>query len=287
VLVLLLGETGTGKGLVARAIHAQGGRASASFVSVNCAAIPENLLESELFGHAKGAFTGATSARPGLFADADAGTLFLDEIGEMSAMLQAKLLHVLESGVVRGVGETKERSIDVRILAATHRDLRARVAAGAFREDLLYRLEVVTIALPPLRQRGDDLPALIQHFLARARENHRASPVERFSTEALESMLAHRWPGNVRELEHVVERVVLLGREREVALADLPAQVRARPADASVAFSDPVLPMREVQRRYAVWAYERMGGRKLLTAEKLGIDDKTLTSWLAKKETRD
>ena len=287
VPVLLLGETGTGKGLVARAIHAQGGRASAPFVSINCAAIPANLLESELFGHAKGAFTGATSARAGLFAEADGGTLFLDEIGEMAGALQAKLLHVLESGVVRGVGEAKERPIDVRILTATHRDLRARVAAGEFREDLLYRLEVVTIDLPPLRHRADDLPELIQHFLARARETHRASPVERFGAEALETMLAHPWPGNVRELEHVIARVVLLGRAPEVTLADLPAQVRARPADASATFGDPVLPMREVQRRYAVWAYQHLGGRKLLTAEKLGIDDKTLTSWLSKRETRD
>jgi two-component system response regulator HydG len=287
VPVLLLGETGTGKGVVARAIHAQGGRASAPFVSVNCAAVPENLLESELFGHAKGAFTGATSARAGLFAEADGGTLFLDEIGEMSGALQAKLLHVIEDGVVRGVGETKERAIDVRILAATHRDLRARVATGQFREDLLYRLEVVTIELPPLRLRPEDLPALIQHFLARAREHHRASPVERVSPEALEALLAHSWPGNVRELEHVIERVVLLGRAAEVPLADLPAHVRAKPADASAVFGAPVIPMREVQRRYAVWAFEHLGGRKLLTAEKLGIDDKTLTSWLAKRETRE
>ena len=287
VPVLLLGETGTGKGLVARAIHAQGTRASAPFVSINCAAIPENLLESELFGHAKGAFTGATTARAGLFAEADGGTLFLDEIGEMSGALQAKLLHVLESGTVRGVGEARERTIDVRIVAATHRDLRARVATGAFREDLLYRLEVVTIELPPLRHRTEDLPALIAHFLARAREKHPRSPVERLSAEALDRMLAHAWPGNVRELEHVVERVVLLGRGEEAGVPDLPPQVRAKPADTSVVFGDPVLPMREVQRRYAAWAYEHLGGRKLLTAEKLGIDDKTLTSWLAKRETRD
>jgi two-component system response regulator HydG len=284
VPVLLLGETGTGKGLVARAIHAQGGRAGAPFVSVNCAAIPETLLESELFGHAKGAFTGATSARAGLFADADGGTLLLDEIGEMSAALQAKLLHVLESATVRGVGESKERPIDVRILAATHRDLRARVASGEFREDLLYRLEVITIELPPLRHRRDDLPELIQHLLAHARAKHATSPVLRFSADALDAMLAYAWPGNVRELEHVIERVVLLGRTPEVTAADLPATLRGRAAEAGPVFSDPVLPMREMQRRYAAWAYERLGGRKLLTAEKLGIDDKTLTSWLAKRD---
>jgi two-component system response regulator HydG len=284
VPVLLLGETGTGKGLVARAIHAHGSRAGAAFVSVNCAAIPEALLESELFGHAKGAFTGATSARGGLFAEADGGTLFLDEIGEMSAALQAKLLHVLESGTMRAVGEAKERPIDVRVLAATHRDLRARVATGEFREDLLYRLEVISIDLPPLRLRRDDLPELIQHFLARAKEKHRASVVERLSPPALDVMLGYAWPGNVRELEHVIERAVLLGRAPEVTESDLPAQLRARPADALPAFGNTVIPMREMQRRYAAWAYEQLGGRKMLTAEKLGIDDKTLTSWLAKKE---
>jgi two-component system response regulator HydG len=284
VPVLLLGETGTGKGLVARAIHAQGARSGAPFVSVNCAAIPENLLESELFGHAKGAFTGATAARAGLFAEADGGTLFLDEVGEMSSSLQAKLLHVLESGVVRGVGETKERSIDVRVVAATHRDLRARVASGEFREDLLYRLEVVTIELPPLRHRKDDLPALVRHFLARAKEKHRSSSVERVSTAALDVMLAYAWPGNVRELEHVIERVVLLARASEVTEADLPAQLRAKPQGAPITFGDAVLPMREMQRRYVAWAFDQLGGRKMLTAEKLGIDDKTLASWLSKKE---
>ncbi len=238
-------------------------------------------------GTRKAPLPGATNARAGLFAEADRGTLFLDEIGEMSAALQAKLLHVLESGVVRGVGEAKERAIDVRFLTATHRDLRARVASGEFREDLMYRLEVVTIELPPLRHRKDDLPALIQHFLARARDRHRASIVERFSPEALDQLLAHPWPGNVRELEHVVERVVLLGRTSEVTLADLPSQLRAKQAEASPVFGEPVLPMREMQRRYAAWAYEHFGGRKLLTAERLGIDDKTLTSWLGKREPRE
>ncbi len=253
---------------------------------MNCAAIPEHLLESELFGHARGAFTGANVARAGLFAEADGGTLFLDEIGEMSPALQAKLLHVLESGTVRALGDAKERPIDARIVTATHRDLRARVAAGAFREDLLYRLEVVTIEIPPLRHRKDDLPELISHFLARAKEKHRSSVVDRFSSEALGILFAHSWPGNVRELEHAVERAVLLGRAAEATAGDLPAQVRAKTADAGLAFGETVLPMREMQRRYAAWAYEQLGGRKLLTAERLGIDDKTLTSWLAKKEAK-
>jgi two-component system response regulator HydG len=284
VPVLLLGETGTGKGVIARAIHVQGPRAGAPFVSINCAALPENLLESELFGHAKGAFTGATSARAGLFAEADGGTLLLDEIGEMSAALQAKLLHVLESGTVRGVGEARERTIDVRILAATHRDLRARVRSGEFREDLLYRLDVLPIELPPLRHRKDDLPELIEHLLVRAREKHPISPVVRLSGEALACMLAYSWPGNVRELDHAIERLVLLGGGAEAAVADLPSSVRANPEEEAPLFRGPVLPMREMQRRYVAWAFEQLGGRKLATAEKLEIDDKTLKAWLSKKE---
>ncbi len=277
--VLIVGETGTGKGVVARAIHAQGGRSKAAFVAVNCAALPENLLESELFGHVKGAFTGATENRVGLLEAADGGTLFLDEVGEMSPSLQAKLLHVLESGTVRAVGANRERAVDTRILAATHRDLRQRVAAGTFREDLLYRLDVITIALPPLRQRRDDLPQLIEHFLRRAREKHPRSKVSDIAPEALERMLEHAWPGNVRELEHVIERAVLLGRGSSLTAGDLGPQVRA-PAAAGIAFVGEVMPFREVQRRYAAWAYERLDGRKVLTAERLGVDFKTLSRWL-------
>ena len=273
--VLILGETGTGKGVVARAIHAHGRRANAPFVAVNCAALPENLLESELFGHVKGAFTGATSHRIGLLQEADGGTLFLDEISEMTPALQAKLLHVLESGAVRAVGANKEHHVDTRIVAATHRDLRAQIANGAFREDLLYRLDVVTIALPALRHRREDLPMLLEHFFARARAKHPHSPVERLSPEATKRLFDHTWPGNVRELEHVVERLVLLGRSAEVLASELPATTGA-PSEASALFKGSVLPMREIQRRYAAWAYEQMGGRKLVTADKLGVDVKTL-----------
>jgi two-component system response regulator HydG len=280
VPVLILGETGTGKTVVARAIHAQGSRASGPFVTVNCAALPENLLESELFGHVKGAFTGATSARAGLFADADGGSIFLDEIGEMSPGLQAKLLHVLESNTVRPIGGTKERVIDVRVMAATHRDLRARVAAGSFREDLLYRLEVVTFELPALRHRRADLPDLVAHFLARERAKHPQSPVEAFAADAMERLLDYAWPGNVRELEHLVERVVVLGRSSRATLADLPPALRA-PSGVPSTFSGPVLPIREIQRRYAAWAFQQLDGRRMATAEKLGIDDKTLAKWLA------
>jgi len=277
--VLLTGETGTGKGLIAHAIHAQGARASAPFVAVNCAALPENLLESELFGHVKGAFTGAAANRSGLFADADGGTLFLDEIGEIAPALQAKLLRVLESGTVRPVGANKERAVDVRILAATHRDLHERVASGAFREDLLYRLDVVSIEIPPLRHRQGDIPMLLAHFLERARAKHPESPVRGFSKAALERLLDHRWPGNVRELEHLVERVVLLGRGSEVELEELPRTVGKSSALAP-AFQGEILPLRELQRRYAAWAFETAGGKRMLTAEKLDIDIKTLSKLL-------
>ena len=279
--VLILGETGTGKGVIARAIHASGSRQSGPFIAINCAALPENLLESELFGHAKGAFTGATTARAGLFAEAHGGTLLLDEIGEMSPALQAKLLRVVETGTVRGVGESRERTVDVRILAATHRDLRARIQVGAFREDLLYRLEVVTIEVPPLRLRLDDLPLLVDYFMKRAQARHASSPVRALSPEVHRTFARHPWPGNVRELEHLIERLVVLGRHAEVGLDELPPHFNA-PVDATFSFEGAVLPMREIQRRYAAWAYERLGGRKLLTAETLGIDDKTLARWLSR-----
>ena len=279
VPVLILGETGTGKGVVARAIHAQGTRAHGPFVAVNCAALPENLLESELFGHVKGAFTGATASRVGLLEEASGGTLFLDEIAEMALPLQAKLLHVLESGTVRAVGSNKERPVDTRILAATHRDLHARVAAKAFREDLLYRLDVVAITLPALRQRRGDLPELIAHFLAKARAKHPKSPVERLAPEGLQRLLDHGWPGNVRELEHVLERAVLLGRTPTIGAEDLPTLARPT-STGGLTFGGEVIPFRELQRRYAAWAYEQLEGRKVLTAEKLGVDFKTLAKWL-------
>ncbi len=282
VPVLLTGETGTGKGLVARTLHALSPRAGGPFVTVNCAALPEALLESELFGHVKGAFTGATQDRPGLFAEADRGTLLLDEIGEMPLALQSKLLHVLESGTVRAVGASRERRVDVRIVAATHRDLRRRVRDGTFREDLLYRLDVVPVHLPPLRERQEDIPLLVDQFLASARARYPATAVERFSPEALGSLIEHGWPGNVRELAHVVERTVLLCRHAEVTAADLPplAREEGRPPVQVPGAADAVLPIRELQRRYAQWALGRCGGQRGRTAERLGIDPKTLAKWL-------
>jgi two-component system response regulator HydG len=276
--VLITGETGTGKGLVAAALHAQGRRASAPFVTINCAALPEALLESELFGHVKGAFTGATTNRAGLFLDADGGTIFLDEIGEMALSLQAKLLHVIEHRRVRPVGGSREREVDVRIVTATHRDLRANVVAGTFREDLLYRLDVVAIDMPPLRARPEDVPDLAEHFLREVRGRIPQARVERVSAEALAAMLEYRWPGNVREFAHVIERAVLLGREPEITLADLPAQVRGGGGSSAATrsqFGD-VVSMREMQRRYAAWVLEQVGGVRARAAERLDIDIKTL-----------
>ncbi|HZU82806.1 MAG TPA: sigma-54 dependent transcriptional regulator [Polyangiaceae bacterium] len=277
--VLLLGETGTGKGVVARALHAEGSRAAGPFVTVNCAALPESLLESELFGHVKGAFSGATARRVGLFEEANGGSLLLDEIGEMTPALQAKLLDVLERSVIRAVGSSKESAVDVRVIAATHRDLRELVGTGAFRQDLLYRLEVVTIDVPALRHRPDDIPLLVEHFLQQSRARHPRSAVERIGPEAMRVMLAHRWPGNVRELENAVERLVLLGARPEVGRDELPAAWTAE-REAALSFGGAVLPMREMQRQYAAWAFDQLGGRKQRTADALGVDLKTLGRWL-------
>jgi two-component system response regulator HydG len=277
--VLLLGETGTGKGLLANAIHSRGRRSGHAFITVNCAAVPDQLLETELFGHVRGAFTGATANRVGLLEAADGGTLFLDEIGEMSMALQAKLLDVLERGVVRAVGSNKERALDVRVVAATHRDLRRQVAEGHFREDLLFRLDVVTIAIPPLRDRREDLPELLAHFLQLARRKHPQSPVRRLSAPVVERLTSYGWPGNVRELANVLERLVLLGGAEEVSADELlPGVVTAAPT--THVFSGPVLPLQELDKRYARWALEQLGGRKMATAEKLEIDRKTLARLL-------
>jgi two-component system response regulator HydG len=277
--VLIVGETGTGKGLLARAVHGEGPRANAPFVTVNCAAVPENLLESELFGHTRGAFTGATGPRKGLFEQASGGTVFLDEIGEMPLALQAKLLDVLERGVVRALGADRERAVDVRIIAATHRNLRTLIREGKFREDLLFRLDVVRLEIPPLRQRREDLPLLVAHFLARAKARHPASPVKALGRDALARFMEHSWPGNVRELENAVERAVLLGRNTEAGAAELPPAMDAVTTD-ELRFEGPVLPLHDLDRRYARWALGQLGGRKMLTAEKLGIDRKTLARLL-------
>ncbi|HVZ73724.1 MAG TPA: sigma-54 dependent transcriptional regulator [Polyangia bacterium] len=286
--VIVLGETGTGKGLVARALHADSRRASKAYVAVNCAALPEPLLESELFGHVKGAFTGAVAERGGLFAEADGGSLFLDEIGDMPPALQAKLLHVLESGTVRPVGASREVAVDVRVVAATHRDLGALAREGKFRQDLLYRLDVVPIVLPSLRERREDIPALLEHFLAASRARHPASSVRGFGAAAVAALSARRWPGNVRELAHTVERLVLLAHAPEIGLDELrefvPGEDAPRSLEGDLEFGGDIIPLRDLERRYAAWALAQTGGHRGKTAEKLGVDPKTLRKWLGEVE---
>lgn len=281
VPLLIGGETGTGKSLFARVVHAEGARAAGPFVSLNCGALPENLLESELFGHEKGAFTGAVQARKGLLAEADGGILFLDEIGDLTPALQVKLLHVLEEGLVRPLGANRPHKVNVRILAATHCDLREAVKAGRFREDLYYRLDVISVSLPALRNRREDIPLLVAHFLRELRGRHPQSPVRRVSREALQRLVEADWPGNVRELSHVLERVVVLGRSEEAGVADLPGSLGKTGTGPSFDLSGEILPIRTVQRRYAAWVLAQLGGHRGQAAEKLGVDVKTLYNWLS------
>jgi two-component system response regulator HydG len=274
--VLILGETGTGKELVARAIHNEGPRKDAPFVAVNCAALPEALLESELFGHVRGAFTGATQTRRGLFVEANDGTLLLDEVGEMPMALQAKLLRVLETGEVRSVGSDAPRKTDVRIIAATHRDLPALVKDNKFRQDLFFRLNVVPISVPPLRDRREDVPMLLEHFLKRSRDRVPASPVRSFSPEATKILLDYPWPGNVRELENLVDRWVITGQGAEIGPADVRGTLGDRNIDPLQAAREELLPLHAVEQRYIAWVLERVGGNKTRAAEVLQIDPSTL-----------
>jgi two-component system response regulator HydG len=275
--VLIRGESGTGKELVARALHFEGPRRAGSFVAVNCTALPESLLESELFGHARGAFTGATAARRGLFLEADGGTLLLDEIGDMPAALQAKLLRVLEEGEVRAVGSDAARKVDVRVLAATHQDLEERVRAGAFRSDLYYRLNVVPIAVPPLRERVEDVALLAEHFLAQARTRNPSSPVTRLDAGALAALSRHGWPGNVRELENLIERLVIIGFDDTVQAADvkalLPAAAGGTPIDEA---KRALVSLKQLEREYITFVVAQCGGNKTRAAEVLGIDVSTI-----------
>jgi len=271
--VLIQGETGTGKELVARAIHDASSRAEEPYVTVNCASLPEGLLESELFGHKKGAFTGASADREGLFEAADGGTLLLDEIGDMPLSVQAKLLRVLESGEVRRVGATRARTVDVRVLAATHQDLAVAVQREAFREDLYYRLNAVTIALPPLRERPEDVPLLVEHFLARhARRAKR--PGRGVTPRARALLMAYAWPGNVRELSHVIERAVALARGPLIDAEDLPVHLREegyRPMPGPQPQT-----LDEVEKAHILAVLGSVGGNRGRAAAILGIDRKTL-----------
>jgi two-component system, NtrC family, response regulator HydG len=285
--VLIEGETGTGKELVAKALHRLSRRARGPFVAVNCAALPETLVESELFGHAKGAFTGADKPRAGRFREADGGTLFLDEIGEMPLALQSKLLRVIQEGEVQPLGVDKPQPVDVRVVAATNRNLGELAAAGKFRSDLYYRLNVVPLQLPPLRDRREDLAALAGHFL---RETGRT-----FSAEAMASLERYPWPGNVREMENVVARLKVLKPEGDFQLADLPQAIRGaqplpglpqNPAPSSATGVDLYAALGELEDRLIREALERSGGNKNQAAQSLGLNRTTLVEKLRKMSRR-
>jgi DNA-binding NtrC family response regulator len=278
--LLILGESGTGKEVIAKAIHHASARAARPFVAVNCGAVPETLLESELFGFTRGAFTGAVASKRGLFEEAHGGTLLLDEIAEMPAALQVKLLRALQSGEIRRLGATQSTTIDVRVIAATNRDLAAMIADGSFREDLFYRLNVIEVTLPPLRERREDIPALAEHFIARAAG--KLGRDLRLSPEAVERLLRYPWPGNVRELENAIERAAILARGETVTPEDLPPHVAA----AITLGPSPALPrqttLAETERTHILTTLERFGGNHSAAAEALGIGRTTL--WRKLKE---
>jgi len=283
--VLIQGETGTGKELVARAIHDASARAGRPFVVVDCAALPETLFESELFGHERGAFTGAFAARRGLLEMSAGGTCLLDEIGELTTPLQAKLLRTLQERTIRRVGGNDPIPVDVRVVAATNRDLRKLAAEGEFRDDLYYRLNVVTITVPPLRERSSDIPLLAQHFLETFAQRTEL-PVKRLAPEALALLAAYHWPGNVRELENVIERAVALSSSETLLPDDFPPQLREESG------RTPRLPaagmtLEEVKRWYVNKVLEEAGGNKLRAAELLGIDRRTLYRILERQATED
>ncbi len=276
--VLIMGESGTGKEVVARGLHQRSKRREKPFVAVNLAALPDTLLESELFGHTKGAFTDARNDRKGLFALAEGGTLFLDEIGEMPLAMQPKLLRALEESRIRPIGSEKEVAIDVRVLAATNRDLETAVDEGRFRKDLYYRIDVIQVDLPPLRARGTDALLLAQHFIelyaARSKKE-----VLGLSEGVAEKLLAYAWPGNVRELRNVIERAVALTRLDKLTLDDLPEKIRDyRRSQVVIGGSDPgeLVPLEEVERRYILNVLECVQGNRTQAAKKLGLDRKTL-----------
>ncbi|MBI4513429.1 MAG: sigma-54-dependent Fis family transcriptional regulator [Gemmatimonadetes bacterium] len=280
--VLITGESGTGKEVIARHVHAESPRADGPFVPVNCGAIPENLLESELFGHVKGAYTGATTDRPGLFEEANGGTLFLDEIGELPQPLQVKLLRALQEGEIRRVGESAARKVDVRILCATARDLQKEVQEGRFRSDLFYRINVVYIHIPPLRHRREDIPRLVEHFIDKYRRQLGVA-IKGVEPDAMRALENYPWPGNVRELENVIERGIVLAEGPRIRLADLPdavvnpAQVADQPV---VALSEDNLSVKkhtaELEKRLIARALEITGGNKTRAAELLELSYRAL-----------
>jgi len=284
VSVLICGETGTGKELVARGVHKNSPRADGPFVAINCAAVAANLLESELFGHARGAFTDAKSAREGLFVQASGGTLFLDEIGEMPLEMQAKLLRALQERTVRAVGSNVETPFDTRIIAATHRDLEAECAAGHFREDLYYRINVVRIPVPALRERGNDILLLATYFLKKACERA-GRPEIGLSPQVASLLIGNDWPGNVRELENCIERAVALARLSQISAEDLPEKIRSFTPKRFVMFAqseEEILSLDELERRYIMRALKILNGNRSRAATLLGLDRRTLYRRLEK-----
>jgi DNA-binding NtrC family response regulator len=274
--VLITGESGTGKELVARALHFNSPRAKRSFVAVNCAAIPDTLLESELFGYKRGAFTDARVDRPGMFVEADGGTIFLDEIGDLTPQLQAKLLRVLQERELRPLGAARPEKVDVRVLSATNRDLAQRMREGSFREDLFYRLNVIEVVLPPLRDRAEDVLPLAEHFLGEAAIRS-GKQIRGFTQAALKILLAYPWPGNVRELENVIERAVALAEGEQLGPDDLPSQVRERRStDVLAGALARGLTLAELEREYINRVLQAEGGNKTRAAQRLGLDRKTL-----------
>jgi len=286
---LLTGESGTGKEVLARAIHAQSPRRNEPFIAVNCGAIPENLLESELFGHVKGAFTGANRARRGLFAEANGGSIFLDEVGELPPPLQVKLLRVLQEEEIRPVGDSKSHAIDVRVIAATARDLEQEIAESRFREDLFYRLNVVRLHVPALRERREDIPLLVDHFLARFRTSL-GKPVRGIGDEPLDRLSRYRWPGNVRELENVIERAVILADGDHLTLSSLPENIvhgqPELPDDTSGDFS-----LKRARRKFEAEMIRRalraMNGNRTHAAKLLEISHRALLYKIKEYEIRD
>ena len=279
--VLVEGESGTGKELVARAIHHNSARRDRPFVPVNCAAIPVTLLESELFGHEKGAFTGAVTLKKGLFEAADEGTIFLDEIGDMETALQVKLLRVIQEQEFRRVGGTVSIKVDVRVIAATNQDLGVLVKEGRFRDDLFYRLNVLRIVLPPLRDRREDIPMLAYHFL-RKYGGTASQPIRGFVPDTMALLHRHDWPGNVRELENVIERAISLAHGPLIVPDDLPAEVRRAGRDGEMPpvgvleSGDGLITLDELEKRYLVRVLKETGGNKMKAAKILGIDRRTL-----------
>jgi len=280
--VLITGESGTGKEVIARYIHDLSARADHAFLSINCGALPESLLESELFGHVKGSFTGAVKDKMGLFAAANSGTFFLDEIGETTPSTQVKLLRVLQQREVIPVGATEAQSVNTRVLAATNRDFEEEIKRGAFRADLFYRLNVIAVHLPPLRHRSEDIPLLAESFLARsAKARHEAPKV--LGEETLDALMAYGWPGNVRELENALERAVILTQGDTIRPDALPERVTARRAEPLVSERTPVTPTLEaIERAYIQWVLQNEGGNKSRAADMLGIDPSTLYRKLAR-----